>query len=54
MIPLPSSVCVWVATGHTDMRRGIASVSLQVQQILHRDPMSGYLFLFFAAAGAIY
>jgi transposase len=46
MIPLPSGVRVWLATGHTDMRKGFASLSLQVQQILHRDPLSGHLFCF--------
>ena len=25
MIPIPSGVRVWIATGHTDMRRGMAS-----------------------------
>ena len=46
MIPLPSGVRVWLATGHTDMRKGFASLSLQVQHILHRDPLSGHLFCF--------
>ena len=46
MIPLPVGVRVWLATGHTDMRKGFASLSLQVQQILHRDPLSGHLFCF--------
>jgi len=30
MIPVPSNVRVWLATGHTDMRKGFASLSLQV------------------------
>ena len=34
MIPLPSGVRVWLATGHTDMRKGFASLSLQVQEVL--------------------
>ncbi len=46
MIPLPSGVRVWLATGHTGMRKGFASLSLQVQQILQRDPLSGHLFCF--------
>jgi transposase len=25
MIPIPSEVRVWIATGHTDMRRGMNS-----------------------------
>jgi transposase len=43
MIPVPTGVRVWLATGHTDMRKGFASLSLQVQEVLHRDPLSGNL-----------
>ena len=46
MIPIPSGVRVWLATGHTDMRKGFASLSLQVQEVLRRDPLSGHLFCF--------
>ncbi|MBR1087809.1 IS66 family insertion sequence element accessory protein TnpB [Bradyrhizobium manausense] len=46
MMPLPAGVRVWLATGHTDMRKGFASLSLQVQQVLRRDPLSGQLFCF--------
>ena len=46
MIPLPTGVRVWLATGTTDMRKGFASLSLQVQQVLDRDPLSGHLFCF--------
>ena len=46
MIPVPSNVRVWLATGHTDMRKGFASLSLQVQEVLRRDPLSGQLFCF--------
>jgi transposase len=41
MIPVPSNVRVWLATGHTDMRKGFASLSLLVQEVLRRDPLSG-------------
>ena len=34
MIPTPSGVRVWLAVGHTDMRRGMHSLALQVQQRL--------------------
>ena len=51
MIPVPTGVRVWLATGHTDMRKGFASLSLQVQEVLRRDPLSGHLFAF-AVAGA--
>ena len=46
MIPIPSNVRVWIATGHTDMRRGMNGLSLQVQQGLKRDPHAGDLFVF--------
>src|ERR1051326_4515901 len=38
MIVPPSGVRVWLATGATDMRRGMNSLALQVQEALHRDP----------------
>ena len=40
MIPLPTGVRVWLATGHTDMRKGFASLALLVQEVLKRDPLS--------------
>ena len=46
MIPVPTGVRVWLATGHTDMRKGFASLALQVQEMLRRDPLSGQLFCF--------
>jgi transposase len=46
MIPLPAGVRVWLATGHTDMRKGFASLALLVQEVLKRDPLSGHLFCF--------
>ena len=46
MIPVPSGVRVWLATGVTDMRRGMNSLSLQVQEGLGRDPHAGDLFVF--------
>ena len=32
MIPVPSGVRVWLAVGHTDMRRGMNSLALQVRR----------------------
>jgi len=46
MIPIPSGVHVWIASGHTDMRRGMNSLALQVQQALGRNPHDGNLFVF--------
>ena len=38
MIPIASGVRVWIATGHTDMRRGMNSLALLVQEAFRRDP----------------
>lgn len=46
MIPIPTGVRVWLATGHTDMRKGFASLALIVQETLKRDPHGGHLFVF--------
>ena len=46
MIPVPTGARVWLATGHTDMRRGFPSLALQVQEVLRKDPLSGHLFVF--------
>jgi transposase len=46
MIAFASGVRVWIATGHTDMRRGMQGLALQVQEGLKRDPHAGDLFAF--------
>jgi transposase len=46
MIPVPSGVRVWLAAGVTDMRRGMNSLALQVQEALGHDPHAGDLFVF--------
>jgi transposase len=46
MIPFPGGARVWLATGHTDMRKGMNGLALQVQEVLRRDPHSGHLFVF--------
>jgi transposase len=46
MIPIPSGVRVWIASGHTDMRRGMQGLALTVQESLHRDPHAGDLYMF--------
>lgn len=50
MIPLPAGCRVWIATGHTDMRRGMQGLALQVQEHLKRDPHAGDLYIFRDAA----
>ena len=46
MIPVPAGVRAWLATGHTDMRKGFDGLALIVQETLKRDPHSGHLFVF--------
>jgi len=46
MIPVPSGTRVWLAAGHTDMRKGFNSLALVVQEALKRDPHCGHLFVF--------
>ncbi len=46
MFPVPSSVRVLIATGHTDMRRGMQGLALQVQESLKRDPHAGDFYIF--------
>jgi transposase len=46
MIPVPAGVRVWLASGHTDMRKGFASLALLVQEKLAQDPHAGHLFVF--------
>jgi transposase len=46
MIALSAGARVWLATGHTDMRRGFDGLALLVQETLKRDPHCGHLFVF--------
>ena len=46
MIPSPSGARVWLASGHTDMRKGMNGLALLVQETLRRDPHAGHLFVF--------
>ena len=40
MIPISSSARIWIATGLTDMRKGMQGLSLLVQESLGRDPFA--------------
>ena len=51
MIPL--RVRVWIAAEHTDMRRGMQSLALQVQEGLRRDPHGGDLYVFRGRSGSL-
>jgi transposase len=52
MIPLPTGVRIWIATGQTDMRKGMQGLSLLVQESLGRDPF-GDVFVFRGRAGSL-
>jgi transposase len=53
MIPLPSGVQVWLAAGHTDMRKGFDGLALLVQETLKRNPHNGHLFVFRGRRGGL-
>ena len=53
MIPIPGRVRVWIATGHTDMRRGMLGLSLMVQEHLGHDPFGGDVFVFRGKSGSL-
>ena len=53
MIPVPSGVQVWLATGHTDMRKGFDGLALLVQETLRRNPHNGHLFVFRGRRGGL-
>lgn len=47
---IPAGARVWIAIGHTDMRKGMEGLALQVQK---RDPHGGNLFVFRGRNGAL-
>lgn len=53
MITPPVSVRVWLAAGHTDMRRGFDGLSMLVQEKLRHDPFSGQVFVFRGRRGSL-
>jgi transposase len=53
MIPIASNVRIWIATGHTDMRRGMHGRARQVQEGLGRDPFAGDVFVFRGRGGSL-
>ena len=53
MIAVPTGVRVWIAAGHTDMRRGMQSLALLVQEALKRDPHGGDLYVFRGRRGSL-
>jgi transposase len=46
MIAAPPAVRVYLACGTADMRRGMAGLAMQVQQVLSQNPLDGAVFAF--------
>jgi len=46
MIPVAAGVRIWIASGHTDMRKGMNGLALLVQEGLGRNPFAGDVFVF--------
>lgn len=46
MLGLPPSVRIYFATGLVDMRNGVDGLRLVAEQVLHRNPNEGHLFVF--------
>jgi len=46
MIAFPAGTKVWIAGGVTDMRKGMNTLELLVQEGLGRDPHAGEIFCF--------
>ena len=53
MIALPSGGRVWLACGHTDMRKGMDGLAMLAQQVLTEDPFRGALFAFRGKRGGL-
>jgi len=53
MIAVPTGTQVWLATGHTDMRKGFDGLALLVQETLLRNPHNGHLFVFRGRRGSL-
>jgi transposase len=46
MIAFPGGVRVWLASGHTDMRKGFGSLALLIQEVQKCDPHAGDIYVF--------
>jgi len=53
VIGLPSGTRVWIAAGHTDMRKGFNGLAALVQTALAENPSSGHVFVFRGRRGDI-
>lgn len=46
MIGLPANTRLWLAAGHTDMRRGFDGLAALMHTALASNPYSGHVFVF--------
>jgi transposase len=53
MIPIASGLRVWIATGHTDMRAGMNSLALLVQEAFKCDRHGSDLYVFHGKSGKL-
>ena len=53
MIPVRSDVRVWLASGYTDMRKGMGGLARLIQEGLGRDPFAGDVFVFRGRSGTL-
>jgi len=53
MIGLPLGTRVWIAAGHTDMRKGFDGLAALVQTALADNPFGGHVFVFRGRRGDI-
>lgn len=53
MITPPPGVRVYLACGYTDMRKGMATLAMLVQQTLGHDPFSGAVYAFRGRRGGL-
>ena len=53
MIAFPAGARVWIALGHTDMRRGMQRLAAMVQQHFTKDPFGGDLWVFRGRSGSL-
>ena len=51
-VAVPSGAQVWLATGHTDMRKGFDGLALLVQETLKRNPTTATCSCSAGGAGA--
>lgn len=47
MLTLPPSVRIFICLAPADMRRSLDGLAALTREIIHEDPLSGHLFVFF-------